>query len=372
MHPPPLQNEGDDFSLFPPPPPLFLSFFLSPSLPLLLLLLPALGLANKGHAERRSPPLFTFLRRLPLAFFPSLFHFFLERCKQSETWQQPGKQLDFFLSFAARGCVSVDRGKEAGGGLCGVLVGLDGWREEEEEEGRGAGGGGRERRAERGGEGRGGEGGVQGLGRGGWCEDCGAVVGSASATCLGWHLSPLRWRMLELRVWISPSGVSLSLSLRLPASPSQAKVASGECCVSPLRRCNSGVGWLVGGGVWELVGGVCVGGGGGLFFFEVKISRLATGFLCVRRVLRIVQTRASRICFFFFAAPESAPKRRIFLMFSCSHLVLYKRLSCRASSVHGGGAISQPPGLQIQRPAADFLEDSDICVFFSFGGGHGG
>lgn len=53
-----------------------------------------------------------------------------------------------------------------------------------------------------------------------------------------------------------------SLALALPASPSQAKVASGECCVSPLRRCNSAVGWLVGGGVWELVGGVCVCVGG--------------------------------------------------------------------------------------------------------------
>lgn len=241
MHPPPLQNEGDDFSLFPPPPPLFLSFFLSPSLPLLLLL-PALGLANKGHSERRSPPLFTFLRRLPLAFFPSLFHFFLERCKQSETWQQLGKQLDFFLSFfsfAGRGCVSVDGGR--GGGCVVCWWGwMDGGRRrrrgEEQVEGGGRRGEGREE--------RGGEGGVQGLGRGGWCEDCGAVVGSASATCLGWHLSPLRWRMLELRVWISPSGVSLSLSLRLPLRQKWRAVSAASrrfgAVTLPL------VGWLVG------------------------------------------------------------------------------------------------------------------------------
>lgn len=56
------------------------------------------------------------------------------------------------------------------------------------------------------------------------------------------------WRMLELRVWISPSGVSLPLSLRLSLN-SQPKVSSGECCVWLLRRCNSAFGWLVDGGV---------------------------------------------------------------------------------------------------------------------------
>lgn len=112
-----------------------------------------------------------------------------------------------------------------------------GWRE--------GGGGERSRWRVEGEEGRGG--GVQALARGGWCEDCGAVVGSASATCLGWHLSPLRW--LEDVGAPSLDQPVRSLAPALPPSPSQPKVSSGECCVWLLRRCNSAVGWLVGGGV---------------------------------------------------------------------------------------------------------------------------
>lgn len=60
------------------------------------------------------------------------------------------------------------------------------------------------------------------------------------------------------------------------------------------------------------------------------------------------------------------PNGGFFFLFACSHLVLHKRLLCRASSIHGGGVILQPPGLQIMRPAADFffLENSDVCFLF--------
>lgn len=78
---------------------------------------------------------------------------------------------------------------------------------------------------------------------------------------------------------------------------------------------------------------------------------------------------------YFFAVLEAPVEWWIFLSFPCSRLVLHKRLLCRATSIHGGGAISQPLGLQIKRPAADFLgEDSDVCALFfsSFRGGTGG
>lgn len=52
------------------------------------------------------------------------------------------------------------------------------------------------------------------------------------------------WRMLELRVWISPSGVSLPLSLRLPLNQKWRAVsaASGRFGAVTLPL----VGWLVG------------------------------------------------------------------------------------------------------------------------------
>lgn len=50
-----------------------------------------------------------------------------------------------------------------------------------------------------------------------------AVVGYASATCLAWHLLLLDWKDVGLRVWLSLSGCSLSLSLSLNQK-------CGECC----------------------------------------------------------------------------------------------------------------------------------------------
>lgn len=158
----------------------------------------------------------------------------MNKAKHGNNWE---KNWTFF--FPEDVCLSVD----GEGGLY-VSVGLDGgrgrrrWRGEEQVEWGGGGGEGRRGK----GECRlwGGEGGVRIAGL--WL---GPPVPRVSA---GTSRRSAGWRMLERRVWISPSGVSLPLSLRLPLNPKWRAVsaASGRfgavtlplvgCLVGEFRR----------------------------------------------------------------------------------------------------------------------------------------
>lgn len=226
MHP--LPNEGDDFFLYHH----HYFFFLSVPLPAFPLCCCCLWNSRIKDIWSSARHLFLLFFDIFISLFFCLFTFFgLLETKQNMA--TTGKTTGLFSS--PRTCVSVC---EQRGGVRGGCVCRWGWME--------GGGGERSRWRGEGAEGRKGEGECRLLRRGGWCEDCGAVVGSASATCLGWHLSPLRW--LEDVGAPSLDQPVRSLAPALSPSPSQPKVASGECCVWPLRRCNSSVGWLVGGG----------------------------------------------------------------------------------------------------------------------------